>query len=208
MKKGLFSLCMAVSLFPAVVNAQAFDNYYFGISAGKAELDANASSIHNDIKSEGFYDITIDDSDTAFKIFGGAEINDNLSLEAFYTNLGQYTVNADFTKQNITANTDIRYDIESVGIDLVGSFPLSETFNIFGKIGMQYWYVDSIVDVSSNTSAYYIKHQSDLETGFDPTYGIGIAMNIHQFSVRAEYEVYKIDEEDINMMSVGVAYHF
>ncbi len=101
MKKGMLGLCLAVALSPALVNAQGINGLYLGASAGKTELDVSSF----DLDIDPSISLETDYTDTGFKVFGGTQINRNLAVEVFYTDFGQYKINA--TGFNTTINNTI-----------------------------------------------------------------------------------------------------
>lgn len=123
-----------------------------------------------------------EDSDTAWKLFGGYEVIDKISVEGAYLNLGD--IRKDGENSDITA-------FAAYG---VGTLPVTERFDAFAKVGATYW-------DSDNT-------END-ETGFGLAYGLGVKMTINETTkLRAEWEkILDVDtgskETDINVLSIG-----
>jgi len=125
-----------------------------------------------------------EDSDTAWKVFGGYKFTDKLAVEGAYMNLGDMYKNSEHS------------DVSAFSINGVGSLPVTEKFDVFGKIGATRW--------SSDNSG-------GSESGFGMTYGVGAKMNMNENTkLRAEWEkVMDVEtsgseETDINVLSVGV----
>lgn len=182
LNKSLITMGVITSLsFYSPANAQDYSNssgdlfdktYYLGGSIGQSTGDSfcdGASSCQ--------------DSDTAWKLFGGYEVLNNISIEGAYLNLG-----------------DIRRDGESSDVSAfaaygVGSLPVTERFDAFAKLGATYW-------SSDNT-------EGD-ESGFGIAYGLGAKMTFNETTkLRAEWEkVLNVDtgssETDVNIITIGV----
>ncbi|GAA0399301.1 outer membrane beta-barrel protein [Cocleimonas flava] len=147
--------------------------YFFGGSIGASEASSYCSGESN-----------CEDTDTAWKIFGGYKFTDKLSVEGAYMNLGDIYKNG----QNS--------DVSAFSAYGVGTLPVTEQFDVFGKVGATRW-------SSDNTDGS--------ESGFGASFGVGAKMHINENTkLRAEWEkvldVETSDSEssDINMLSVGV----
>ncbi|MEB8432255.1 outer membrane beta-barrel protein [Cocleimonas sp. KMM 6892] len=147
--------------------------YFFGGSIGASEASSYCSGESN-----------CEDTDTAWKIFGGYKFTDKLSVEGAYMNLGDIYKNG----QNS--------DVSAFSAYGVGTLPVTEQFDVFGKVGATRW-------SSDNTDG--------TESGFGASFGVGAKMHINENTkLRAEWEkvldVETSDSEssDINMLSVGV----
>lgn len=191
MKKTLIGLSLFFVLASALASAKSYGGTYYktgayiGGSFGRTELDVSAAD-QSSLAEQG---VTFDDTDTGFKLFGGYRI-DQIAVEVFYADLGETSFGSGSTKGNTEA--------DSIGGSILVIFPVSNRFDLFGKVGVHAW--DS--DFSSNVGV------SDSDDGTDPMFGIGAAYNINQVSFSAEYERYELDNVDIDLMSLGVAYRF
>ena len=128
-----------------------------------------------------------EDEDTAWKVFGGYKITERLSAEAAYINLG------DIHKADGTVQIS---DVSAFTAAAVGTMPINDRFDIFGKAGVMRW-------SSDNTAGD--------ESGFGMTYGIGAKMHISERTkLRAEWEKLPNietapgEKTDVNMLSIGV----
>lgn len=190
MKKGLIGLITAIALSPALANAQSYGmgaGLYLGMSAGKTEVESSTLDNANSLTG-----VNVDDSDTGFKVFGGTRINPNMAVEVFYNDFGEFSI--DTPAASFTSTTEA----STVGFAFTGILPVTPDIEVFGKLGMHSWKTD----FKSNDG------QSNDDDGFDATFGAGVALNIQQITIRAELERYKLDSDDVDMMSVGVAYRF
>ncbi len=147
--------------------------YYFGGTIGPSDGKSYCQGSSN-----------CEDSDTAWKLFGGYKVSERLSAEAAYVSLGD--LHKDGTNSDVSAMT----------LNAVASMPVTDKFDIFGKVGAMRWNSD-------NTKGD--------ESGFGVTYGLGAKMHLSETTkLRAEWEKFpnietsKNDETDVNMLSVGV----
>ncbi|QKQ28272.1 porin family protein [Candidatus Reidiella endopervernicosa] len=120
-----------------------------------------------------------DESDTAFKLYGGMRFNDSLGIELAYQDWGK--PEGDYS--GMTASVDI----SSVAGYLVAYAPISDQADFFAKLGFATWDVEvNIVGIGSNGS-----------DGTDLAYGLGAAFNINEnFSIRGEWEGISFEDGD------------
>jgi len=162
-----------------------------GGSFGQSKIDCDTAGVPG---------VSCDDSDTAWRIFGGYQFSKHLAVELGYSTLGEATISG----AGITATVEAKaFDLVAVGI-----LPINQQLSVFGKLGM--YKADS--DLSSNTPL--IGSASDSNT--DVTYGIGLQYDFNKnFGLRAEWQQYKKvgsddtgGEGDVDVMSIGVIYRF
>jgi OOP family OmpA-OmpF porin len=159
----LGAAAMAVSA--GAVAQQADTGWYAGAQIGNAEV--------------------FDEDDTAWKVFGGYQINRTFSAELGYTNLGEVDVPGGSAEATA---------FELLG---VGKFPLANQFSIYGLVG----FAMVEVDVSGPFS-----NLSDDST--ELTYGIGAQYDFSRnMGVRLQWQRYDTEEE-VDVMSVGVVIKF
>ncbi|NOQ69188.1 MAG: outer membrane beta-barrel protein [Gammaproteobacteria bacterium] len=156
---------------PAAVFAGADSGFYIGGGVGDASV------------KEGDFD----ESDTAYKVFGGFNIGFiplvDFAVEASYVDFG----NPSRGSKNI----------EVTGLNAFGLAGLSfGPFGVFAKAGMINWDADFSDGVTSSS-----------DSGTAPAYGLGARFALGPFAVRAEYEVYDLDA-DLDMVSVSAVYTF
>lgn len=174
------SIVAAIVLLVASGSALAADNgIYLGGSVGQASLKIDNLA--------GLSAADFDGDDTAFKVIAGFRPLDWLGVEASYVDFG----NPD---DNVLGE---RFDAEVDGISAFAvGFLAVGPVDIFGKLGA--------INSDSNFSGGLKK--SD---GTDFAYGVGAQFRLLSLSVRAEYEVFDIDNvDDANMLSIGVTYTF
>jgi OOP family OmpA-OmpF porin len=186
-KAGLVMLGFAAATTFAGPAAAQDMGFYAGAAFGQAETDGVC-----DIAA-GFVGVSCDEKDTAWKIFGGYQVNRNFSVELGYANFGEATVTGPGGTATIEGNA---FDLVAVG-----SLPLADRFSVYGKLGL--YRADFEV---SNTLGF---SEDASETGL--TFGVGLRFDItRNLAARLEWQRYQEvgDDLDVSMMSLGVLFKF
>jgi OOP family OmpA-OmpF porin len=189
---GLFGAAMAVSAsatFAQARGASADTGWYVGGHFGQSSADCQVTVG------------SCDDSDTAWKILGGYQINRNFAVEFGYADLGTISVSA-FGQT---------FNLETTAWDLVGvgSWPFANQFSVYGKLGFH----------RSETEVGSAK-----DDGIDLTFGLGVRYDFSRnLGVRGEWQRYSsvstpsatqgpvtitASEGDIDLLSIGIVYKF
>jgi OOP family OmpA-OmpF porin len=131
--------------------------------------------------------LDVDDDDNGFKVIAGVRPLDWLAIEANYIDFGK-----------------VREGIVSVENDAVSAFGVGfftlGPVDIFGKFGL----IKSDASVSVDGIGEVFE-----EDGTDPAYGFGVQFRLLSISVRAEYEIFDVDNvDDLNLLSIGFTYTF
>ena len=170
--------------FSSMAFAGKDSGFYLGAAFGYSSLD-----VAYDATGEDF-----DDNDQGFKVFGGYNFGIvpmfDLAVEGSYVDFGG-------AAGNIPSLGDVELDIKAYDIFGLACYNIGPV-GIFGKVGYVWW------DAGSGTPEFD-------ESSSDMVYGIGVRVQIKSVSVRAEYELYKFDVEqigdlDLDCISVGVAW--
>jgi len=158
---------------PAVAQ-QSDAGWYIGGSYGMTTFDISGVPAG----------VSVDDSDSGFKIFGGFQFTKNWGAEVGYV---------DFGKAGIGGFGDI--GVTALTLAGTGTLPLNESFSLLGKVGMANW------DASGSASSG--------DSGTDLFYGIGARYNFNKnLSVQVEFETFSAEDDSVNMTSVGLRYKF
>lgn len=171
---------LALTLLACGSTAFAADNgIYVGGSLGQANVE---------IKEEiGNIDLNFDGDDTGFKVIAGIRPLDWLAIEANYVNFGEAEDNG------------FEIDADGISAFAVGFLPVGP-IDLFAKGGLISW------DSSLSRRGFSGNLNDD---GTDFAYGVGAQFRFFSLSLRAEYEVFDIDDvDDLNMFSVGITFTF
>src|SRR3954468_143142 len=175
---------------PALAQAQE-SGAYAGLSIGQSK----AKDACEGVPGSG---ISCDDTDTAWKVFGGYQFNRYVAGEAAYTDFGKAKASGFGVSAEIKSNA-----WEAVA---VGAYPIGTSgFAPYAKLGVY----RGEVKLSSNVGV------SAKETTTDLTYGIGVRYDfMRNFAVRAEWQRYNdvgggdVGKSDIDVISIGALYKF
>jgi opacity protein-like surface antigen len=142
--------------------------FYLGGSVGGATTDVNNG------------EFKFDDSDAAYKIFGGFHFLQFFAVEGGYRDIG-------------TVKNDA-LTLKPTGWDIAGmaGLPLGPVY-LFGKVGVINW------DADTNEIS------NDSDTGYEV--GIGASINLLKIQLRAEAEYLDVLDGSI-MYTVGAAWRF
>lgn len=189
MKTRLVSNALSAALLTVFCSAPVFagdSGFYLGGSLGSADVtfDDNRS---------GFGDIDFDDDDSAYKVFAGFNLNliklVNLAVEASYVDFGEQ-------EGRIATITGNKLEVDAWTVAALAGVDLGP-IGVFAKAGFASW--DGDVTTAGNDFS---------EDGTDPLYGIGAKFQIGSLAIRGEYELFDLEDIDIDYVSVGLSYTF
>ncbi|GLX77972.1 hypothetical protein tinsulaeT_13120 [Thalassotalea insulae] len=187
------------------------EQFYLGGYLGKSSFDVEQVDL------EISNDAAIDDSDSAYKLIVGYSFNPHFAIEGGYANLGEVTANLSgaYVDEYYSSHYEVNAAVEVSGLilNLVGIMPVNEQVALYAKLGVFSWDADlkynlSASDVYDGQRYSYSDGDSESVDDKDAFYGVGMSYQWNNWSLRGEYEIYKSDSEDIDVMSVGVTYHF
>ena len=194
MRKISFTAVVALALLVIGAPAANAGGWYVGGSLGQTSADLGSLD-----PGSGVSGVSIDDSDTGFKVMGGYNIMKFISVEAAFVDVGQVSV--DGTVPGI--GTSVSAEADGVSVEAMGIFPFAQKFEVFAKAGVYRW--DG--DISATVAGTPVLNASD--DGTDPTFGVGFGWNaMSRGQVRLEAERYSVDDLDVDMYSAGFAFRF
>jgi len=178
MTRPIATLLTALLISASLANAD--EGFSAGASVGRVNIETNNSSV------------IFDEDDTGWKVFGAYMLNKYFGIEGGYVDFG--TPDSNILGPNLVIDAD--------GLDLfgVGAFPLSESFSVFGKIGLLSW--DAEIKLDGVTV--------DVDDGTDVVFGIGGDLSVSdRFAIRGEIEWFDIDDSGaVWMFSLGGMFRF
>lgn len=204
---GLAILVVGLLVGAPMVHAET----YAGASGGVTNANYNADDLVNNLPNYTLTNVNIDDTDNGWKVFGGYKFTSNLGIEAAYVDLGE--VSSEFNAtiapselQPLLADAAAIHPYMLTGFTLagLGSVDVTPSLSVFGKVGIFVW--DAEGDVREIESGELAEFD---DNGTDLTFGLGAKFEINpQMGVRAEWERYNADRNDMNFFSIGIEYHF
>jgi OOP family OmpA-OmpF porin len=182
--RNLFIACAASAIGLLSLPAAAADNgIYIGAGVGQSSVEFDGDVAGTDFN--------FDASTTAYKVIAGWRFIDWLAVEANYVDLGS-------SDDRVFGET-LETDIDGFSASVVGFLPVGPV-DIFARVGA--------VDWSADISAPALDVRGE-EDGTDLTYGIGAQFRVWSLGIRAEYEIFDIEDADtVDMLSLGVTWTF
>lgn len=182
MRKSMFA-ALATALALASLPAAAVDNgIYLGGSVGQSGLEID--------------DLGYDASANGFKVIAGWRFLDWLAVEGNYVDFGSGDDRVGATAPP-SGGTKVTTDADGISLSAVGFLPIGPV-DLFARVGM--------IDWSADISSPGLGSASD--DGTDLTYGVGAQFRVWGLSIRAEYEMFDVDDADIDMISIGATWTF
>lgn len=202
---------LALSLFVATAvlgqgAAQAADTGgYVGAGAGQSAFDISGSELDALLADDGITATTsVDDGDTAWKLFGGYRLHPNFGIEGAYVDYGTLT-----TRSRVTApsagTVAIDMDVTAWTFDAVAFLPLGSGFELFGKAGVALWDSDAGVSGTGGGGTF---SDSVSDDGSDVHFGVGASYALtDNVRIRAEWERINADD-DLDAWTVSAVLGF
>lgn len=166
---------------------------YVGGSLGQATVDITCPA-----------STSCDDKDTAWKVFGGLEVNEYLSMELGYVDFGK----AKYT--NLGGGVDGQRTSKGVTVQLVGTYVLNPSITLIGKGGFGI--------LTTDVKGTIVASGDESDTDLEWMYGLGAQYNFTPtIGLRAEWEHYKnvgspvvtsTREAAIDLITAGLVFKF
>lgn len=178
MKKAFLALTLLVLTATASTLTWSYEKiFYGGVGIGRSDLDFS-----------GF-----DDSDAAWKLFGGWQPTPWFAVEAGWVDLGELRENP--------GNVLVEFEVDGFAVNAIGRVPVGQGA-LYGKVGAFSWTADAKACV-----ALVCTNEDHDET--DVVWGLGVSFDFNdQVGIRGEFERYDIDGDDIDMLSAAAYLRF
>lgn len=222
---------LALGAAPALAQ---FSGYYVELSAGPSETEVEL--LPPLFSERGTASVFNAESEMA-SLTMGLRFNDTISVEVGYTDFGSFSNPAALTDalffQDVDPETEERtllevdalveteaeYEATAVTASLIGSWPLSRRWNVYGKLGLTAWDVESAFAgtvVYSGDSEGQQGVSADLsDTGSNFFYGAGLLYRFNlSYGAKLEYQRFKLSPDifssdaTIDNVSVGLRLYF
>jgi len=174
-------------------SASASSNYSF-YAPGSRYLGLNIGQSDFSVPN-GAGAFPSDNKDTSYNIYGGSYFNNNFGVELGYT---------DFGKMNRGGG---QTEAEGINLSLVGRLPLSNSFNLLGKLGTTYGRTRvSALPASGlatgNQSDWGLSYGIGAEWAFTPAVSAVLAWDEHNLKFPGS------GKDRVSTASVGLRYRF
>ncbi len=135
-KRVAVLLCGLARCIAAADSSADETTFYVGGNIGQSKVKLNdaVDSLNSALTASGFA-VTSDtknDTDTAYRIFGGYKFNNYFALEAGYVDFGKFGLSANTLPAGSAAA-----DIKANGwtFDALGMLPVGNNFSVLGRLG-------------------------------------------------------------------------
>ena len=201
---------LSIVTVPAAMAQPSSNYFYVGGGIGQARAEINDERVTRPLFGTGLTatNITRDNHDTAYKLFGGYQLNRNFGLEGGYFNLGKFGYSAT-TGPLGTFNGRVK--IQGFNLDLVGTLPVTESFSVFARAGAQ---AAKTGETYGGTTVISGFHPSPSKREVNYKAGVGLQYEVNpSFLVRAEAERYRISDNvgkkgNADMVSLSLVFPF
>lgn len=202
--KKIHAICLAslAALGSTPVFAQNAGHFYGGAGVGQSQSKLDDIQMSNALigSAASTTSMTHDDSDAAYKVFGGYQFNPYFGMEAGYFNLGQFGFRSTTTPPG---TLDGRMKLDGVNIDMVGTLPVNDQLSLLGRLGM---HNARTRDTFTSTGAVVLSSPSREMTEKNYKAGFGFSYKFSQsMSLRGELERYRVNDGMSNKGHVNVA---
>ena len=207
-------LSLAAAFTSANAWAQAADprGFYIGLSAGQSSVDIDDGDVPT-VGGATASSVSKDETDSAFKIYGGYRILPYLAVEGGWADLGKFRVG-----RNVTAPLagSLSAEIEASGpyVQAVGILPL-QRFELFATAGLMYATTETTFSTSGAVVLVPGVASTEKDSEVEFKFGLGASFSFtRNLAIRAEYERFfdvgtsDTGEGDIDLLSVGIVFRF
>lgn len=177
---------------------------YGGVSYGSSTVDTGITGLTGTA--------SLDESGTGYKLFIGNKASKNLAFEAFYADFGKASLKGNTGDQFVLGGTTFQFLVNNatlaisatgIGANAIFTHNFSEKSSIRGRLGLLNWSGKVSVTGSDVTGGSYTT------SGNDIFYGIGYQHNFtKEVGLVIDYDMFTMDDLDINTLSLGVNVKF
>ncbi|MFZ5600945.1 MAG: outer membrane beta-barrel protein [Pseudomonadota bacterium] len=227
---------LAAALFIAVPAAQAEVSFYAEGAVGFASTADFEDTINSgypfadssmlvDVGGSSFNlaapPLEADDYNVGGNLFVGMRFNDYMAVELMYLTYSEFS--SEYRKTLVEVDED-NIPVDTLPVSLSGNmdvsgfglggrldFPLTDTFGVFGRVGMYEWqqevtYSGNVISLlTASTSSPTNTLSTGNESGFDLYAAVGAKMKVHrQTSIYVELNMADFGEDEFATSSMGM----
>jgi OOP family OmpA-OmpF porin len=163
---------------------------YLGASAGQATVDVSCTA-----------GTSCDDTDLAWKVYGGLEVNEYISMEVGY---------ADFGKVKYSGATTGTRESNGMTVQLVGTYVLNPSVTLIGKggFGILGTRVNGTVVTSGHEADTDLEWMLGLGAQYNFTESVGLRMEWERYFEVGSPSVTSTREADVDLITAGLVFKF
>jgi OmpA-OmpF porin, OOP family len=213
-KTWITTFSLAAALGSANAWAQQADprGFYVGLSVGQSRVDIDDSEVPA-VGGATASSVSKEETDSAFKVYGGYRILPYLAVEGGWADLGKFRAG-----RNVTAPAvgSLSAEIEASGpyVQAVGILPL-QRFELFATGGFMYATTETTLSTSGAVVLAPGIARTEKDSELEFKFGLGASFSFtRNLAIRAEYERFfdvgtsDTGEGDIDLLSVGIVFRF
>ncbi len=163
---------------------------FAGASVGQASFDISCPT-----------GLSCDEKDTAYKIYGGLEVNEYISMEVGYVNLGE---------AEVTDTTSSTASAHGMMMQIVGTYALNPSVTLIARGGM------NVLNYEIDGPLAGTPNNNEGDTDVAWSLGLGAQYNLTKsMGLRMEWERYfkvgdadTTGESDIDLITAGIVFKF
>jgi len=178
---------MVVGVLVSSAALAADNGVYLGAGITRSSVDVDAD--------DGVSNFKFDGDDTKYKLIAGVRPLDWLAVEVNYVDFGSVEVQSGLNR--------IEYELKGLDAFVVGLFEI-QVVDLFVKAGMIKF--DRAVKQSASNFSF-----GD-DDGYEPAFGAGVGLHFGSLGVRAEFEHFSIDDNDVDtdvdFITLGLTWTF
>ncbi len=179
---------------------------YVGAMAGVADLGVSSADLEEDLAGLGHMsDVDLDDSDLAYTFYAGYRFEEPFSIEAGYVNLGE----VDGSILTPSPPGPFLDDLENVYPFLGEGYYVNarwypiDTDRVHVGVGGGVWMWEAEVEATGALGSFDFID----EDGIDPVIGVSVLIDLNpSIQLRAEYDRYFFDDEEADVLLVGLQF--
>ncbi len=198
----------AQSLYPDNKTKQwSTSSWYIGAGIGQSRASIDDQRLIRSLMDNGASSVqfSMDERDTAYKLYLGKQLNENFALEGGYFNLGK----SNFSALTNPGSLHGQVGLQGANLDLIGRVHFTERFSILANIGMHYTEAKTYF---SGDRLYAITNPNSTERKLNGKVGLGLEYQLTQaLALRGQVERYRVNNRiqnrgDVDFYSIGLVY--
>lgn len=180
--------------------------FYIGLAYGPTTVKPGSAN-----RTVEGIDFTLDAeaNDLGGAFYGGYWISEHVALELGGRDYGNVHVPFSFhdPHDNTSGTGESEVAVDGFSASLLLGFDLTRDFQVFARAGMLSWKesLKSRFDIPGEPA---IRRETEM-SGTGLLYGAGVSWRFEStWSLQLQYEATRLDEDDVSMVSLGLAYDF
>ena len=181
--------------------------WYIGAGLGQARTSIDDQRLFRSLMENGASSVqfSLDERDTAYKLYLGKTLNDYFSLEGGYFNLGK----SGFTAFANPGSLRGEVGFQGVNLDVLGRLNLTERFSLFARLGIHYTEAKAHF---TGDRLYAITNPNPSEKKANGKVGLGLEYKMSEaWAMRGEVERYRVSDGvqnrgDVDFYSLNLVY--